>query len=196
MRAVALLLLVAWQPAPQAARLVEGRRTGATLVKRLVFVLAFVACNKHDDGYRASGTLVFEPREAADVYLATEIEVMRSEPILRRVREQFRTEIAPAAITAKRRAGTMLVDVSVRDKDPQRAAELCNWVMQTYLEYRFSLVLEAHAREQQALAEAVERDPTNMQLREKLTALELERMAAPSGVRVLDACAMPKGKTK
>lgn len=164
-------------------------------MKRLVLVLGFLAC-KHDDGYRASGTLVFDPREAADVYLATEIEVMRSEPILRHVREQFRTEVTSAAITAKRRAGTMLVDVSVRDKDPQRAAELCNWVMKTYLEYRMSLAIEAVMREQQVVAEALDRDPNNADLKTKLQDLDVKRMTRTSEVRVLDACVMPKGKTK
>ena len=44
-------------------------------MKRLVVIAALVAC-KQDTGPRATGSLAFEAREAADVFIATEIEVM------------------------------------------------------------------------------------------------------------------------
>lgn len=170
--------------------MVEGRRHGA-LVKRFVLIAALVAC-KQNDGPRATGSLMFEPREAADVFIATEIEVMRSEPILRRLREQQRVELAASAITAKRRAGTMVLDVTVHDRDPQRAAQLCNDLLRTYFDYRMSLGIEAIAVEQQVVAEALDRDPNNVALKTKLDDLELKRRTRKSDVRLLDPCVSKK----
>ena len=158
------------------------------LPMRAALVLFVVAACSTKEGPHARGALVFDAREAADVFLATEAEVMRSEPILRRVREDQRAELAPAAITAKRRAGTMILDVTVRDKDPQRAAELCNRLIQTYLEYRMSRAIEAIAREQQVVAEALDRDRGNAELQKKLQDLDVKRMTRTNDVRVLDPC--------
>ncbi len=109
---------------------------------RAALVLFVIAACSTKELPHARGALVFDAREAADVFLATEIEVMKSEPLLRRVREEQRIELDAAAVTARRRTGTMIVDVTVRDKDPQRAAELCNFLMRTYFEYRISIAIE------------------------------------------------------
>ncbi|MDQ3338400.1 MAG: hypothetical protein M4D80_24810 [Myxococcota bacterium] len=155
---------------------------------RLALIVVVAAGCTGDKGPRASGALVFTERSAADVFLATEAEVMRSEPILRRIREDAREELSAKAISVKRRSGTMILDVTVRDKSPQRAAMLCNRLMETYFEFRMSLAIMEINVQMQALAEQLERAPQNAELERQLAVLETKRMTRVNDVRVLAPC--------
>ena len=158
----------------------------------LVAVLLAAACGSKGEPPAASGSLVFEPPASgpADVYLATEAEVLKSQPVRDRMKEQLRLEtpIAADAIVATPKAGTLILEVGVRDPDPRRAAELCNALVRTYVEHRIERALIPLLEEEKALAEQLERHPEDGKLRERVKELELARRVPKVEVRVLDHC--------
>jgi len=106
------------------------------------------------------------------------------------MKHQLRLEapIAAEAIVATPKAGTLILEVGVRDLDPHRAAELCNALLRTYVEYRIERALIPLLEEEKALAEQLERHPEDAKLRERVKELELARRVPRPGVRLLDAC--------
>ena len=155
---------------------------------RYALLVVLLACNKGDDGPRAKGSLVFEERANADVFLATEAEVMKSERVLRGVRERYHIEVKASAIQVARRPGTMILDVSVTDKDGHRAAETCNQVMRTYFDLRASLALEEIQREMQFLDEERQRKPNDTEIVRRLDELNKRRALQENDVRLLEPC--------
>jgi len=157
-------------------------------VKRFVLGVALCACSNKADGPHAKGSFVFTERVAADVFIATEAEVMKSEPLLRRIREVAREELARGAIAVERRAGTMILDVTVRDKDPRRAAMLCNHLMQTYVEYRMTAGITVIHQQMEAVSRELERTPNSPELARQMSELEVKRTTHQLDVRVLEPC--------
>ena len=162
---------------------------------RTVLIAAVLAgaCGSTGEAPAAAGSLVFDPPAngaAADVFLATEAEVLKSQPLRERVTRQLRLEapLAAESIIATPKPGTLVLDVGVRDPDPRRAAELCNTLLRTYVEYRMERALIPMLEEEKALAEQLERRPEDAKLRERVKELELARRAPRAGVRLLDAC--------
>lgn len=144
----------------------------------------------------ASGSLVFTPRSTAeaDIFLATEAEVIKSSPILNQVEQRFRvTDLTADAITVTRRPGTTILDVAVRLPDLHIAAERCNELMQTYFEHRMSIKVMALNQQMEALSVQAERVPADAQtakadLQQKILDLEVKRLALENDVRVLEPC--------
>jgi len=138
---------------------------------------------------------VFDERPSPDVFLATESEVVRSESLLRRVRDDLRLDaLAADAITVERRPGTMILDISVANKDPAAAAMICNRVIQAYVESRLERSYVDLATSAQAIAAELERRPDDADLKRKLADIDLQRTMRKSDVRVLEPCAMPAAR--
>ena len=80
-------------------------------VRGLWLLVVLVACDRgktepsEPSGPRATGTLVFDTRPAteADVFLRTEAEVIPSQLLVDRTRDENRVELSPAAIRVARR---------------------------------------------------------------------------------------------
>lgn len=142
----------------------------------------------------ATGSLVFDvqPEAAADVFLATEAEIMRSRPLLDRARTSRRIEIDANSVRATRRPGSMILDVSVRDADPRRAAGACNAILEAYFEQRLELSLAPMMQQEEVLAAELDAHPDDAALKEKLQALELRRRERRSDVRILEPCIEPR----
>ena len=157
----------------------------------LWFVVALSACDRGSSQPQAKGSLVFDERDAADVFLATEAEVMRTEPILREVQQRYRVELARSAVTVTRRTGTMILDVAVRDKDPQLAAELCNHLMQAYVESRLMRSQATILEKVQVLSTELDarKDPA---IEQQIKDLEIKRRLLENDVRLLEPCRMPR----
>lgn len=162
----------------------------------LVLSAALVACDRGEAveparGPGASGSMVFDTRPAteADVFLATEGEIVKSARLVDRVNEAYRTtELAPGAITVERRPGTMILDVTVRNADPVRAQHLCNQLLQVYFEYRMTLALMGVNQQLEAMVVRLEQTPDDADLKRKISDLELQARIRKSDVRLLDQC--------
>lgn len=148
-----------------------------------------------------------EERLGADVIdarVATEIEVLTSAPIVERAVMRLGLAHDPAfgasatsavqhAVRAARRERSLVIDVGVAMDDPQRAAEVCNALLESYLESsmesRMGSVLHQIEWLTSQLEELPEGDPRR-QVEARVAALELERAAITPGARVLERCAM------
>jgi hypothetical protein len=175
-----------------------------TAMRFLVPLLLLAACDRGKEaapvpsGPAAKGSLVFSPRSAAeaDVFLATESEVLKSGPIRHQAADHFRApELAAEDITVRRRPGTTILDVSVRLPDLELAAMRCNQLMQVYFEYRMSLPLKALNDEAMALYAQLERTPDNAAIKQKLLDLEGKRTEIKNDVRVLEPCRPPGARS-
>jgi hypothetical protein len=138
----------------------------------------------------ASGSLVFDPQPAnvADVYLATEAEVIRSAPLRERIHQEQRLEISADAIVVTRKPGTMILEVGVRDDDPGRAADVCNRLVHAYVDYRREKMLVGTRVQQQALAMELDKHPEDARLQERMRELELTGRILNVDVRLLEPC--------
>jgi len=148
----------------------------------------------------ATGSIAFEPRApaAATSLLASEVEVVRSEAVVRMANDRVRTvaelngtELARAAIHVARRARSMLVDISVNDPDPRRAAALCNVLISSYIEHRMLGAVATAKERQRVVAGELQRDPDDEALRHEAEQLELAIRAPEADVHVVDTCIAP-----
>jgi hypothetical protein len=156
---------------------------------RILVLVGLLACGG-PPAPAASGSLVFDPQptSTADVFLATEAEVIRSAPLREHLRESRRLEIPADAITVTRKPGTMILEVGVRDEDPGRAAALCNELLRAYMDYRRERAVVEIMSEQKAVAEQLDRHRDDARLQERLHALEVARGTLEIDVRVLETC--------
>ncbi len=160
-------------------------------VRILVLAAVLGACGADKpSGPTATGSLVFDPQPAStvDAFLAGEGEVIRSALLRRRLEEYERVTLDADAIAVNRRPGTLIIDVTVADKDPQRAAHLCNGLLRTYLDYGRMRALSAIQLEQQAVASELERRPNDDHVAVRMQQLDIVRTTARTDVRVLDGC--------
>ena len=128
------------------------------------------------------------PGRESDAYIATEAEVLRSQTLRAAMKERTRLDLAADALVVTPRSGSRVIEVGVRDPDKQRAAQLCNELMRTYLEYRMERALVPMLEEEKALAEQLEKHPEDDKLRERMKELELSRRVPKIDVRLLDPC--------
>lgn len=140
----------------------------------------------------STGSVVLDVGTASsDVYLATQSEIMRSESLLQRVRDRRRVELDARAVSTRRKSGTSIIEVSVHDKDPFRAAELCNAVIEAYIELRLEQNLTPMLAQQEVLAAELAKHPDDTQLQNRLKELDLARRMPTTDARVLDRCRVP-----
>lgn len=163
-----------------------------TGVRILVILVLLAACDR-GMGPHAHGRLVFDVRPAAeaDVFLATEGEVLRSEPVLGRVRENYRTQVQSSAVSVKRDPNTMILDVFVKNGDPQVAAKTCNQVMQVYVDMRMEMGLMKVQQQLDVLSEALDKTPGDADLQRRIKDLEIQSHMRETDVRVLEPCRAP-----
>ncbi len=83
----------------------------------LLTIIVLLGCSREP---AARGAIVFEQNHM----ITTEIEVLR--------------RLSPEDLIVTRRGSTSIVDVGVKGRDPQAAAERCNALMQTYVSQRFA----------------------------------------------------------
>jgi hypothetical protein len=148
------------------------------------------ATDREATGPQATGKLVFDVRPAAeaDVHLATEAAVLRSDSVLQRLREQHQTTVDAAAIRVRRDPDTMILAVTVHDPDPAVAARTCNQLLHGYIEQRMGMAIMAVDQQLQVLAQNLEKSPDDVDLQKRIKDLELERQLRRIDVRVLDPC--------
>jgi hypothetical protein len=141
-------------------------------------------------GPKATGSIVFDARPAseADLVMRTEAAIVASRTIVDRVREQFRTELATDSIRVARRPGTMILDITVLDADPNRAAEKCNQLLQTYVDGRKMRAIYPLREEAQAVAALLERSPDDKALLLKQADIEVKLYTHAIDVHVLERC--------
>lgn len=141
----------------------------------------------------ASGSLLFDPRpgESPEVFLATEIEVLRSQSLRDRIREDVHVDLAADAVVAERRPGALVLQIGVRDSDSQRAALACNALIRAYIDRRMEQAIVPIASEEQALDAEREKHPDDPKLVARIQELEMQRVTRHNDVRVLDACRAP-----
>jgi hypothetical protein len=164
-------------------------------VRLTLLVLACVACNRGPKQPHATGRLVFDVRPAneATVFLATEAEVLRSAPMLRAIREQWPGhELDPEALSVTRHADTMILDITVTDRDPHVAAESCNRVLQAYVDRRRSMAVFELQNRMKVLDEKLQASPDNADLKRQLDELDTQARIAKTDVRVLEPCLQPR----
>lgn len=148
-----------------------------------------------------------EARLGADVIdarVATEIEILTSAPIVERAVTRLDLAHDPAfvasatgtvqrAVRAARRDRSLVIEVGVAIDDPQRAAELCNAILESYLERSMESRMEPALHQiewlTRQLEELPEGDPRR-QVEARLAALEVERAAITPGARLLERCTM------
>lgn len=170
-------------------------------MRRLLLVMLVAACDRgrsepndkptRPPGVTAQGSLVFDEPPGRDVrlMLATEAELLSSEPILRRVRDELRADdLSTNAVSAQRRGETLLLDVSVTHVDSRKAITYCNVLIRAYIEHRMDRSMMAVRLQQEALAREIESAPENATIRKKLEELEIEAMTRKMDVRVVDSC--------
>lgn len=153
-------------------------------------LLGALGCGSKAAEPAASGSLVFDPKppDTADVFLATEAEVIRSAQLRERVAQDLRMELTADAIVVARKRDSMILEIGVRDADARRAAQLCNALARAYLEHRLERGSIDNLRARQAIAEQLERHPDDENLRNRMSAMEMERAMQRLDVRLLEAC--------
>jgi uncharacterized protein involved in exopolysaccharide biosynthesis len=177
-------------------------------------VLAVLAAACGGAAPTASGAMMLElPEErlGADVIearVATEVEILQSRPIVERVVRTLGLEHDPSlgpdavaaissAVHASRRGGSLVIDVAVSLGDLDRAAAVCNALMDAYLASRVDVriapimtELDWLGSQLEALGERPEDEVVRVRLRERAAQLELERVAARgrADARVLEPC--------
>ena len=181
-----------------------------------------LACDDEPEGPPppdAIGALVFDlddpaaSRAAIDARLATEIEVIGGHPIAERVAnrlglaghmgfEQPPSLTVRRAVRATRRGDTLIVDVSVTLQHPERAVEICNATLETYLEQHMQMLVGDARREMAALAARADdlatraaEAPESAQLaaeleraRTDLAVLERDTALTRNDARILEPC--------
>jgi hypothetical protein len=165
-------------------------------MRSLVVLAALVACDRGKAseparGPAASGSMVFDTRPAteADVFLATESEIVKSGPLVNRVNEEYRTtELTADAITVVRRPGTMILDVMVRNADPARARDLCNQLLKSYAEHRMTLAVMGMNKQLEVMVARLEQTPDDADLKRNVNDLELQARMRKNDVRLLEPC--------
>ena len=170
---------------------------------------------------RAIGTILFEerafvPRDAMGTPdpaapaprpdqlkrgIATEIEVLKSVLIAERVARELHADAVQIqqATQAQRRGDSLVVEVSVTDPDSQRAAAICNRVMDEYLTQRMERRAALAAdrvmwldNQIQELKRAGAGKEALGRMTNERTLAELARMDRWSDTRRLDACTAPR----
>ena len=134
----------------------------STWMLLLGLLALMMSCRSEPDWKRlphASGSLVFAPTKAGRVHIPTEVEVLGSRSIARRVVEDLHLdeelELDTAQATDWVRLGThvghrpastdgdeppLVMDVSFVDDNPMRAAAVCNAVLEAYIRHRYELL--------------------------------------------------------
>src|SRR5205085_11783397 len=138
---------------------------------------AYVAITRGPNQTYANGRLVFNvmPENESTVFLATEAEVLRSAPMLRAIREQWPGhELDPEALSVTRHADTMILDITVTDRDPHIAAESCNRVLQAYVDRRRSMAVFELQNRMKVLDEKLQAAPDNADLKRQLDELDTQ----------------------
>lgn len=156
----------------------------------LALALVAAGCGGTSAEPDVAGTLIIDPPAGrdTDAYIATEAEVLRSQTLRKALKERRQLDLAADALVVTPKPGTRVIQVGVRDPDTQRAAQLCNELMRTYVEYRMERALVPMLEEEKALAEQLEKHPEDDKLRERMKELELSRRTPRVDVRLLDPC--------
>lgn len=181
-----------------------------------VAAVALVACTKPEPLPAAAGSLVFVPDamvvspdggtpvDMSAGILATEVEVVRSDGVLRaavrarglasafKLDEDATVETLRKATSASRRGQSLILEVSVRLPDPSLAKASCTAILSAYVDSRLQLRVDAAAaREAWLLAQLETVDassPLAASLRADADEAAVERTARAVDVRVLDGC--------
>ncbi len=147
----------------------------------------------------ATGSLVLEVRREpdADLAVAKQIEILHSAQLVKQANEKLdETQLRPEMVSAARRAGTTIVDVTVRMPDAHRAAVFCNALIEVYIAHRFEEKLVPSRENMAAIAAELDRNPDNPELVRKLQEESLSAQLLESNARVLDACKPNEPKTR
>ncbi len=181
----------------------------------ILLTVPLAACSKHkrdEPRFRSTGTLIHEGLQDNDTAgWDTELEILKSyallEEVARELERQGRKVTAEAlapGVSAKRRAGSRVIEVTVGNDDDFLAAATCNLVLELYITRRRSLALQDVMMREKVLVEEV--DALAAQLRadggtpaiaerferqqRRLDELQLERNEATfrTDVRPLDHC--------
>jgi len=166
----------------------------------------------------ARGALVFAigamPADQSNVGLATEVEVIKSRPIVEQVVKDLRldlgldagtgraTELLASWVAAERRGGSLVLDVSLKGApDSAMAVAACNALMARYVERRREAridrateVVIVRQSELQAAMEADAGAERVKALRRRFEEADEQRLegARESDVRVLEGCVWGK----
>lgn len=145
----------------------------------------------------ASGAVILElaeervGRDVIDARMATEIEVLEGSVLADRVRQRLELADSPV-VEASRRSETLVLDVAVLGNDRERAREICNHVLDVYIEQRMYdqlAPLDGRLQHLYSNRDLLPDGPTRARIDEALVELELERAAVQPGARVLERCA-------
>ncbi len=142
---------------------------------------------------------MFEPRatEEAAALLATAVDALRSDVIVRLTNDKLRTDepsSAPPlprdAIRTARRGQTMIIDVAVGNADPKHAVQQCNLLIMAYYEERRRQQVSGIEERQRVVGRALEQQPGDVALRRQFDELARVARVAEVDVRPLDTCAV------
>jgi uncharacterized protein involved in exopolysaccharide biosynthesis len=132
----------------------------------------------------------------------TNLEVITSEAVARRVRQQLglRTPIAPllAQITTSTKGNSNVISVMARDSQPARAAAIATSFAMQYVSYQDEVTRAqfgdaAHSVQQQLarMTRAERGSPEGQALVQRLQQLQIAGSVNTSGVRLLDPATLP-----
>ncbi|MDQ7030311.1 MAG: polysaccharide biosynthesis tyrosine autokinase [Ardenticatenia bacterium] len=160
----------------------------------LAAATAFFVSSQQQPVYRASGKMYILPAPsagsgatadyaaiAASERLAqTYAELVRTYPVMERVIQNLGLDLSPAQLAAKVEVSplrsTALIEVSVRDTDPQRAANIANEVMQVFILQNQALQASRYA----ASKESLQRQLAEIQAEMERTRARLDALANAS----------------
>lgn len=159
----------------------------------------------------ATGKLVFDAdavygreqpasAERAATFLETSKAIVKSRAVGAYVSEQLRLspqerERLRGRIVVERVRGALVLDVGVQDPDPRRATEICNALLEGYLQERRQMLLHMSGSKLELLqhrieeAERADAGSLTESLRSEHVRLRMEHDLQELGVRVLEPCA-------
>src|SRR5689334_18565494 len=124
----------------------------------LIVVALALGCGKTEPkrAWRGTGTVVFTPSASAktdlDVFMATEIEMIKSRRVVERAlasRHASSTD-AQGHIVVTRRGASLVLEVAV-DGDEPAVADRCNAILEAYVEQRMEEKIVALRMKEQVL---------------------------------------------
>lgn len=162
----------------------------------LLLSLVALACDKGPasqprDVVTARGSLQFSPRPdaAVGIYFKSELDLLRGDAFLASVAKRFpEAKVPRGAVAAAHRPDTMIVDVSVSDADPHKAAATCNHIMQTFVELHLQRRLTRVHDEQARLTADLAANPSD-EAKQRLA--ELLAHAMENDIKTLEPCVVP-----
>jgi uncharacterized protein involved in exopolysaccharide biosynthesis len=182
-----------------------------------------IGCAKPDVTPGSTGSVVFAPGamvvtpdagapvDMTSSILATEIEVMRSDSVIRaavrarglagsfKLTEDGTVEALRGDTSVARRGQSLVLEVTVRVADPALAKESCTAIISAYVEARMSRRIELAAEREMWLRAQLDAldasSPMAVMLRTSADEAALERTRRDNDVTTLDACSTPaRGK--